>query len=232
MSFVQQDNACPICFDDVEMTKNCIITECGHKFHASCLLRSVVHNNLDCPCCRFELVESPQEEDDEDYDENEEDDDEEETMIFYGFRALFQRAEGEEVEPEFDDDDEDDDENDEERDVPLNYIVDEFTNRNYNYNDLVNILLTDFLFRDHDQRSTDILTALDDLIDGYVENNNNVEAPIVQITTNNVIDLTGEEDDTNDTDSEASSDSVIFVPKINFNIVKRYQATSDLCGNN
>jgi hypothetical protein len=224
MSFVQQDNACPICFDDVEMTKNCIITECGHKFHASCLLRSVVHNNLDCPCCRFELVESPQEEDDEDYDENEEDDDEEETMIFYGFRTLFQRAEGEEVEPEIEDEDEDED--DEERNVPLSYIVDEFTNRNYNFNDLVTILLNDFLFKDHDQRSTDILTVLDDLIDGYVE------TPNVQITTNNVIDLTSEEDDTNDTDSEASSDSVIFVPKINFNIVKRYQATSDLCGNN
>lgn len=232
MSFVQQDTACPICFDDVEMTKNCIITECGHKFHASCLLRSVVHNNLDCPCCRFELVESPQEEeDDEDYDENEEDEDEEETMIFYGFRALFQRAEGEEVEPEIEDEIEDED--DEEREVPLNYIVDEFTNRNYNFNDLVTILLNDFLFKDHDQRSTDILTVLDDLIDSYVENNNNnVEAPAVQITTNNVIDLTSEEDDTNDTDSEASSDSVIFVPKINFNIVKRYQATSDLCGNN
>ena len=225
MSFVQQDNACPICFDDVEMTKNCIITECGHKFHASCLLRSVVHNNLDCPCCRFELVESPQEEEDEeDYDENEEDEDEEETMIFYGFRTLFQRAEGEEVEPEIEDEDED--ENDEERNVPLSYIVDEFTNRNYNFNDLATILLNDFLFKDHDQRSTDILTVLDDLIDGYVE------TPTVQITTNNVIDLTSEEDDTNDTDSEASSDSVIFVPKINFNIVKRYQATSDLCGNN
>jgi hypothetical protein len=225
MSFVQQDNQCPICFDDVEMTKNCIITECGHKFHASCLLRSVVHNNLDCPYCRFELVESPEEEDDDENEEDEEDEEEEETMIFYGFRALFQRAEGEEVEPEFDDEDEN--ENDEERDVPLNYIVDEFTNRNYNYNDLVNILLTDFLFKDHDQRSTDILTVLDDLIDSY-------EAPIVQITNNDVIviDLTGEEDDTNDTDSEASSDSVIFVPKINFNIVKRYQATSELCGNN
>jgi hypothetical protein len=25
---------CPICLDDVNPTINCIITECGHKFHA------------------------------------------------------------------------------------------------------------------------------------------------------------------------------------------------------
>ena len=54
---------CPICMDNIEVSKNCIVTECGHKFHASCLLSSVAHSNFACPCCRYELAEHPEESD-------------------------------------------------------------------------------------------------------------------------------------------------------------------------
>ena len=53
---------CPICFDDINPSKNCIITECNHTFHSSCMLKSIVHGNFDCPCCRFELAEMPEDE--------------------------------------------------------------------------------------------------------------------------------------------------------------------------
>lgn len=43
---------CPICFDTISDKKNNITTECGHKFHASCLMTNVSRNGFDCPCCR------------------------------------------------------------------------------------------------------------------------------------------------------------------------------------
>jgi hypothetical protein len=46
---------CPICFDDIS-DKNNITTECGHKFHASCLITNVIRNGFNCPCCRTVMV--------------------------------------------------------------------------------------------------------------------------------------------------------------------------------
>ena len=43
---------CPICFDTISDKKNNITTECGHKFHASCLMTNVIRNGFNCPCCR------------------------------------------------------------------------------------------------------------------------------------------------------------------------------------
>ena len=98
---------CPICFDDINPSNNCIITECNHTFHSSCMLKSIVHGNFDCPCCRFELAEMPEDEEDvEDYDEEEDYDEDEDHELYVGFRALFVRAEGN----EYDEDDEYDDE--------------------------------------------------------------------------------------------------------------------------
>ena len=68
---------CPICLDDINVNKNSVVTECGHKFHASCLLKSVAHGNFDCPCCRFELAEKPEESDDGDDDDDDDDDEDE-----------------------------------------------------------------------------------------------------------------------------------------------------------
>jgi hypothetical protein len=51
---------CPICMDAIEMTKNCVTTECGHCFHASCLMSNVAHNGFGCPYCRTSMADEPQ----------------------------------------------------------------------------------------------------------------------------------------------------------------------------
>jgi len=50
MNAIEQ-HECPICYDCIG-DKNNITTECGHKFHASCLMTNVSRNGFDCPCCR------------------------------------------------------------------------------------------------------------------------------------------------------------------------------------
>ena len=62
---------CPICFDPVEVAKNCTTTDCGHCFHTSCLMTSVAHNGFGCPYCRTKMAEEVAEEE-SDYDDEEE----------------------------------------------------------------------------------------------------------------------------------------------------------------
>jgi len=71
---------CPICMDMIDISKNCVTTECGHKFHTSCLMRNVSFNGFECPYCRTVMAEDDDEDsNDEEYDEdNAEDDDAEE----------------------------------------------------------------------------------------------------------------------------------------------------------
>ena len=83
---------CPICMDDINISVNCVTTECGHCFHASCLMRNVAHNGFDCPYCRTVMAETPKSDDDE-YD----DCDEEEVFDDYalrGFRLFFNNING------------------------------------------------------------------------------------------------------------------------------------------
>jgi hypothetical protein len=222
---------CPICFDDIDVNKNCVVTECGHKFHASCLLRSVAHSNFACPCCRFELAEKPEESDDG-YDEEDDDEDEIEDEIMQSMRWMFQRAEGEELEEEFEDEEED-----QVPDVPLSYIMENLTTMDYNFEDMVRILLNDFLDNDQDERSIGILETVSGLIDRYDGDTptptavvTEVAAPVTETTITETPPNPKREDD--DSDDKDSEDLKTFVPKINFNVVKRYQATSWLCGNN
>lgn len=53
---------CPICYDEIETTKNCITTVCGHKFHAKCLMKNAHINGFSCPSCRAQMVEVESEE--------------------------------------------------------------------------------------------------------------------------------------------------------------------------
>ena len=55
---------CPICMELI-LNVNCCTTECGHSFHSSCLFKNF-SNSADCPLCRKELVNYPEEEDEED----------------------------------------------------------------------------------------------------------------------------------------------------------------------
>ncbi len=60
---------CPICMDCIG-EKNCVTTECGHKFHANCMFKNIDKNGFKCPCCRNQMIE--QEEEEEEYEEYEE----------------------------------------------------------------------------------------------------------------------------------------------------------------
>jgi hypothetical protein len=48
---------CPICYEVIG-DNNSTTTSCGHKFHASCLIRSIMSVNKLCPCCRNPLAET------------------------------------------------------------------------------------------------------------------------------------------------------------------------------
>jgi len=117
------DKECPICMESIDRKINCVITECGHKFHTKCLLTNVAHNGFGCPYCRTEMIDDIEEsdeeeedrrdtlnnffigdEDDEEFEHHswrpEDDDDEEDSEdtynAFLGMRIMFAMAEGEE----------------------------------------------------------------------------------------------------------------------------------------
>jgi hypothetical protein len=87
--------------DEVGQTRNCVTTECGHCFHASCLMTSVAHNGFSCPYCRTAMAEevANEEENDEDwthYDNDDEDDDEEvyQDYVLRGLRFFMNNLNG------------------------------------------------------------------------------------------------------------------------------------------
>jgi len=121
------DSECPICMEIIDLCKNCATTECGHKFHSNCLMRSIAFNGFGCPYCRFEMVEEIEDSDDEDDEEGEE---------------------GEEREAGEDDDDDDDDdeegEDDENENQPLpsfELIQKKFIEKGITYESLVKTIM-------------------------------------------------------------------------------------------
>jgi hypothetical protein len=159
---------CPICLDNIEYSKNCIITECKHTFHASCLIKSIVNDNFDCPCCRYELAELPEpdEDDDDEYeddaddDEYDEDEEDAEAYILNGMRMLFQRAEGIEIERQEGDP----------VDIPLKYFVDNLLIQNYTFEDMVKILADDACYKfELDSKSEQLIETMDQLMNNYKE---------------------------------------------------------------
>jgi len=185
---------CPICMDEINPTRNCIITDCNHTFHASCMLKSIVFGNFDCPCCRFELAESPVEEDDDDDEEYNEE--EEEYELYVGFRALFVRAEGNEYVEE-----DEEDEQDIVLDIPLNYFVNKLRTLNYTYEDLVKIIADEVCNKDEiEDRSFDLLEKVHELAQNYqagdevqvqLEVKAEVKPPVTVARFRNTIDLCG-----------------------------------------
>ena len=123
------DSECPICMEIIDLCKNCSTTECGHKFHSNCLMKSIAFNGFGCPYCRFEMVEEIDDSDDEDDEEGGE--------------------EGEERENEDGDDDEEDDEDyegedDENENQPLpsfELIQKKFIDKGITYESLVKTIM-------------------------------------------------------------------------------------------
>ena len=93
---------CPICLEIVDVSKNCVVTECGHSFHCACLMRNAVTNGFGCPMCRTAMAEEPEDDDDDDDDDDSEDDydslfsddsEEEQEEVDMDFSDLFQEDE-------------------------------------------------------------------------------------------------------------------------------------------
>ena len=148
----QEQNDCAICMEPIGINTNFIKTECGHEFHASCLMENVAHNGFGCPNCRTVMAKEPKEDDlsEREYDEWTADNTADEHAL-RGMRMLFQRAEGEEVEqddnPNEDDELDDflsEDEEDAERDLlpSAEMIAEKLTEKGISYLDLVRSLIS------------------------------------------------------------------------------------------
>ena len=149
---------CPICMDAIEsVTKNCVTTECGHCFHANCLMKSVAHNGFDCPYCRSKMAEVPEDDEDSFYD-----DEDEEEVIFSeyslrGFRFFWNNINGEEVDEEDDADEQQleewedvESEQDTDENTPTpQFVADKLRSQGITYEQLVHLLL----YKDHDEYS-------------------------------------------------------------------------------
>jgi len=61
---------CPICYETIGAVNN-IVTECGHKFHASCIMTNVCRNGFACPCCRTLMAEPDSQEANSIYEDEE-----------------------------------------------------------------------------------------------------------------------------------------------------------------
>jgi len=97
----QQLNECPICMDNIEDMCNKVITECGHIFHCSCLMKNVNHNGFKCPCCRSKMAdESDGDSDDESDGESDEERIEFGENVLTSFRMFHQQINGEDLEEE------------------------------------------------------------------------------------------------------------------------------------
>ena len=48
---------CCICMDNINDT-NYTLTQCGHVFHSSCIIKNLFNNGFSCPMCRFKFEEN------------------------------------------------------------------------------------------------------------------------------------------------------------------------------
>lgn len=163
--------SCPICMDIMDLTKNCIITECGHTFHASCLMQNVVHNGFGCPYCRTAMANDDDATEsteimsaDGSYYTNDSFDQYEpySSESLLGFRSLFRRNDPDQNQEEEEDDDDHDTNN-----VPnpdIGYVIQKFREK-YQYDDLVKIICLDYDFRMCDNSAPTMDEAFD-----YIEN--------------------------------------------------------------
>jgi len=87
---------CPICMDPIETTRNCTTTECGHCFHAKCLMTSVAHNGFSCPYCRTRMADEVADEESEYDDDDEIDSEPYDDDVLRGFRLFNNNINGEE----------------------------------------------------------------------------------------------------------------------------------------
>lgn len=60
--YIKYGEECPICLEGITSRKNSFLTDCGHSFHKSCIMKHKLHNfnGIDCPVCRSDVnTDSP-----------------------------------------------------------------------------------------------------------------------------------------------------------------------------
>ncbi len=65
------NNDCPICYELLNVQTNYVVTECGHAFHCSCLMKHTSINGFHCPYCRNQTSDHKHNDDEDDEDEDE-----------------------------------------------------------------------------------------------------------------------------------------------------------------
>lgn len=169
----QSADCCSICLDDIDLNKNKLITECGHIFHTSCLLKNASINGFQCPMCRTVLVEEP--EDDDDDDDEAEDDELYTEYALRGMRFLFQQASGQEIVEADEDYDEyetiDDDETENNIVVPtFEHIIEQLRINNVSMEDVVKTLVSENYdgYSQNEFANDDMFSLLDRIVIDYV----------------------------------------------------------------
>jgi len=181
---------CPICMDAIDTDRNCVTTECGHKFHAKCLFANISRNGFDCPCCRGKMVEVEQEEeedeeeeeygefDEEDFDEDEEEDNTD--HLLRGMRWMFQRASNDggvvdEDEEEDEVEEEEDEEEQEQVEPPsIDVIIERLVERGITFEQAIKALLNDIhpeYTGDFDAVSGNLFGAVRSILTNHVREN-------------------------------------------------------------
>lgn len=166
VNIIPQDE-CSICLDEIESGKNKLVTECGHMFHTSCLLKNASINGFGCPMCRTVLAE-------EEVEEAEEDDAEEDEELYTehslrGMRWLFQQARGEDIEEEDEDMDEYDDDSDDDSvyNVPtIDEVMQRLQIHSVTMVDVVKALISSNYggYDDHDMATDEMFALLDRIV--------------------------------------------------------------------
>lgn len=148
MSHICENQECPICMDPIEGNKNCVTTECGHAFHANCLMTSVAHNGFGCPYCRTAMAEVPE---DDDEDDEEDEDDIVDDDALRGFRFFMNNLNGEAHDEQDVEEEEvflkyEENAEPQEPEVPIptaSFIAEKLTQQGITMEDMVKIMLLD-----------------------------------------------------------------------------------------
>jgi hypothetical protein len=186
MTTFTEDLCCSICLDDIDISMNVIKTECKHCFHSNCFLQNAAHNGFNCPLCRNELAEVPQDENEDDEDDYDDDAEFEEDFALRGSRWLFMRAEGEPIDEEDTDDETLSDDSDNETEyvrhvsedtpvISIAQVTEKIRQRGVTYEQLVALLIlpdsrsaVDMIMYDND-----FMRDLDQMFCEIVNGNNN-----------------------------------------------------------
>lgn len=188
---MSSNNDCPICMDTIGLS-NCLTTECGHRFHTSCLMRNVAHNGFGCPYCRSIMADEPHDDESEYTEGNTEDEDASihpyydyprtyarrtniHDNILRGFRFFQNNIEQIAHDPQDEEDEvrmneeledgEVEDENLEETGPPVEYVSEKLKNQGITYEQLLRIILN----RDHvEYPETEEDDQMDDSVFGKI----------------------------------------------------------------